>query len=201
MKLFFMFLLTGLSFSVSAGGTQLCKGVFSDEQLSVIKRSYQLGASQDVGMSLAAIAWKESAAGKYLMNYLDPSFGTYHILLQTAASRTKTDGWFNKIELAQDLMFNLELGAAMATEELLWWKAYFRRKKGAADWRDVWAAYNGGFNYDSTQAKAYSENIAEKIKWLGECVLTPPVRKQLVEALELGKVEPYKLALGEWKTK
>lgn len=139
---------------------------FDDGQLNVLKLSYLYGKPFDLGYTLAAIAWQESVAGKYLINVNDPSFGVYHILISTAASRAKVRG-LNKNLLAYNLMMNQKLAAAFAIKELLYWKTSLKRKE--ATYSNIWAAYNAGWHYNGRQGQRYSSNIQEKVRWMQKC--------------------------------
>lgn len=155
-----------------------CNVDLDENQVNVLKRAYQLGSAHDLGLSLAAIAWQESQAGKYLINWSDPSFGVFHSHLRTASSRTDTRGYLNKVELSQRLMVDMEFASALAIEELLYWKGRMA-KKGLFGWRNIWAAYNGGNNFDGSAAQAYADSIAKKVAYLKKCILTDNERAML----------------------
>lgn len=70
---------------------------FSPKQKAVLLKAYEYGAPHDLGYTLAAIAWKESCAGEYRMNFQDPSAGIYHAHLP---------GLIKKIPLAQTERFH-----------------------------------------------------------------------------------------------
>jgi hypothetical protein len=140
----------------------------SREQVDVLKRSYHYGSAFDMGYSLAAIAWKESSAGKYPINVNDPSFGVHHIYITTAASRANIKGVeINKLALA--LINDEKLSASFAIKELLFWQQAL--KKEDRNWKNVWAAYNGGYSYKEDAPQEYSKDIQKKIKWLKTCLI------------------------------
>ena len=51
---------------------------FSKNQKQVILKAFKYGAKSGFGYTMAAIAWKESCAGEYRVNFADPSAGIYH---------------------------------------------------------------------------------------------------------------------------
>ena len=57
---------------------------FNNNQLEIIAYAYNYGKKYDLGITLAAIAWHESCAGEFRMNFSDPSAGIYHCLLYTS---------------------------------------------------------------------------------------------------------------------
>lgn len=199
MRAITLVLLAALSINVSA--KDICQSYPTDgvhnypfdlQQESVIKKAYQLGVPSDLGLSLAAIAWQESNAGQFNINWNDPSFGPFHILIKTGATRAGIKGYYRKIELAQQLMFDIELGAAFATQELLYWKGRFKRK-GQMRWHNVWAAYNGGNNHKGEDAQNYAKSIRSRIDWLKQCTLNQEERKRLKDNLIMGHEEHYVL--------
>lgn len=149
--------------------SSMCKNNnFDSQQINILKKSFMYGKPFDLGYTLAAIAWQESIAGKYLINVNDPSFGVYHILISSAANRSNIKG-LEVNRLAMALIRDQRLSASFAIKELLFWQGVLKPKD--KDWSNVWAAYNGGYNYKSSQAQTYSKNISRKIKWLKTCLI------------------------------
>lgn len=141
---------------------------FNNNQKKVLNISYALGKRHGLGFSLAAIAWRESSAGEYLMNLNDPSFGVYHILLKTAKKRTGIKG-LKSNKLAYALTTNIRLSASFAIKELNFWK---KTLKGSnRNWINVWSAYNGGFNYKKKIPQSYGKDIKKKVDWLATCYI------------------------------
>ncbi len=141
---------------------------FNENQKKVLKASYILGSKYGLGYSLAAIAWKESLAGEYLINVNDPSFGVHHILIDTAAKRAKVKG-IDINKLAMSIMGDIKLSASFAVQELLFWKSELEGKEKT--WNNIWAAYNGGYRYDKKVPQEYSKDIKSKISWLSQCMI------------------------------
>lgn len=140
----------------------------SKEQMKIMLYSYEVGEPYDLGFSLAAIAWKESVFGKYLMNLSDGksgAYGVYHILLDYAAKRNKVKNDWEKSRLAERLVFEIELCANEAISELIFWKTYFKRAKNP--WKSMFAGYNaGGAGLTSKKGKAYAEDAILRVKAL-----------------------------------
>lgn len=153
-----------LNFSVQAHSKDKCNVEFSSSQISVLKKSAVYGDLYDMKYTLPAIAWKESSAGKYLVNPADPSFGHFQILIDSAASRENITNIDDKVKLALKIKHSLELGASFAIRELLYWK-----KVHKGNWDRIWASYNGGFNYKKRMPREYALDIKEKIKYLKKC--------------------------------
>lgn len=141
---------------------------FNANQKKVLKASYILGSEYGLGYSLAAIAWKESLAGEYLVNVNDPSFGVHHILIGTAAKRAQVKGMdINK--LAMSIMGDIKVSSSFAVQELLFWKSELDDEEKT--WNNIWAAYNGGYRYAKKIPQEYSKDIKRKITWLSQCMI------------------------------
>lgn len=154
MKLIIL-LLSLLSFNAVAQCT-----AFDSSQREVLQRAYDYGVKYDMGWSLAAIAWKESSAGKNKANWNDPSVGVFHNLLKSVAKREGVYGNDEKeVILIVRLMHEFDFSAKHAVLELKYWK-----KQYGDDWRKIWASYNAGWNWFN--GIEYSDNIAQKISYL-----------------------------------
>lgn len=140
----------------------------SNEQIKVMIYSYQVGVEYNLGYSLAAIAWKESDFGRYLLNLSDGkygSFGVYHVLLEYAAARNKLKTSWERSRYAEKLMLDMELCAQEAISELLFWNKRYRKQEHSL--LRALAAYNaGGKNINSPAGKLYAEDAMLRIKAL-----------------------------------
>ncbi|MDK1290160.1 hypothetical protein [Pseudoalteromonas umbrosa] len=134
-------------------------------QLHTLLNAFHLGLDHGYGYSLAAIAWKESLAGKVKVNYSDPSFGVFHAHLTYAARREGVTSNFNKNILAQRLMDDIQFAASHAIMELDYWKSVH----GDNNWRKIWASYNAGHNWEAVPH--YAADIAYKIRVLQTCFI------------------------------
>ena len=157
--------MTALLFS-AVSAADPCKPVeaLSDKQVQTLYQSYNYGVRYDMGLTLAAIAWKESNAGLYLINISDPSFGVHHILLTTAMKRSNTkDTSYHKNMLASSLLAH-DVSASYAIKEIKYW---FKYHKG--DWFKVWSSYNAGFNIKA--GVKYAESIQKKVNLIKRCLI------------------------------
>lgn len=138
------------------------------EQKKIMLYSYRVGEPEDLGYSLAAIAWKESMFGKYMLNLADGrlgSFGVYHILLEYAIARARIKDDWNTSRLAERLMYDLDFSAKEAIGELKFWKNYFRKNK--YQWKSMFAAYNAGTAaLKSKKGKQYADDAVLRVKAL-----------------------------------
>ena len=143
-----------------------CEDIYdmSGQQRDTLVKSFIIGSEYDLGYSLAAIAWKESQAGKYLINISDPSFGVHHILITSAMKRSgMKDTSFNRNRMASKLLEH-NVSAKFAIQELIFWK-----NKYGEDWIKVWSSYNAGYNWKN--GLQYSHDILLKIKSIRKCLI------------------------------
>lgn len=148
-------LLSMLSFNAVAQCT-----AFDFNQRQVLQKAYDYGVEHDMGWSLAAIAWKESSAGRHMANWNDPSVGVFHNLLKSVAKREGVHGDTEaEMRILVRLMYEFEFSAKHAVLELKFWQ-----KQYGKDWRKVWASYNAGWNWFN--GVKYSDSIAQKIGYL-----------------------------------
>lgn len=136
----------------------------SNKQKAVLKKSFNLGQPFDFGYTLAAIAWVESNAGKYMINIQDPSFGIYHNNINSVMGRHPDykDTPFQRNKVAQMLIEDIDFSAAEALAELEYWKNIHGSKR----WSKIWASYNGGFNYNGVKPTRYAKKIKKRISVL-----------------------------------
>lgn len=136
----------------------------TDQQIGVLHKAFQAGQVRDMSYSLAAIAWKESSGGRYLVNLQDPSAGVFMVSIDNAISYIKWKNTpFNRNRVAQLLIEDFELAAEFAMLNLQFWKDQY-----GENWRLIWRRYNGGYS-DSGASKAYSKDIARKVKTFTLC--------------------------------
>jgi len=134
----------------------------TQEQKSILVRAYELGAPYDLGYTLAAIAWQESFVGDRIVpiNLQDPSAGLWHKNIYNAlAEHPETPQNGLQINMmAQKLINDMEFAASIAISDLEHWKV---RRNGR--WPDVWASYNAGKYYRSSQGRNYAKAIHQKV--------------------------------------
>lgn len=138
------------------------------DQKRIMLYSYKVGEPEDLGYSLAAIAWKESMFGKYMMNLADGkmgSYGVYHILLEYSIARARIKDEWGISRHAEKLMYNLEFSANEALSELLFWRKHFAKYK--SQWKSMFAAYNAGTAaLKSKKGRQYAEDAILRVKAL-----------------------------------
>ncbi|MBX7489878.1 hypothetical protein [Helicobacter turcicus] len=136
---------------------------FSKSQKEVLLRSYLAGESEGFGLTLAAIAWKESCAGEYKMNFQDPSAGNFHAYIPGVINRypqLKQNG-FTQNMVGAMLVEDDEFAAKIAILELKFWQ---REHKG--DWKNIIKSYNKGYSWKkNTSANAQAEKYYQEVAW------------------------------------
>ncbi|WP_299546508.1 hypothetical protein [uncultured Helicobacter sp.] len=141
---------------------------FSKPQKEVLLRSYLAGEGDGLGLTLAAIAWKESCAGEYKMNFQDPSAGVFHAYIPGVINRypqLKQNG-FTQNMVGAMLVEDDEFAAKIAILELKFWQ-----KEHKGNWKNIIKSYNKGYSWKksvnaNTQAEKYYQEIAWRIKEL-----------------------------------
>lgn len=141
---------------------------FSNSQKEVLFRAYLAGEKDGFGYTLAAIAWKESCAGEYKMNFQDPSAGIFHAYIPGVINRypkLKQNG-FTQNMVGAMLVEDDKFAAQIAISELKFWE---RQHKG--NWRNIIKSYNKGYSWQKNQranlqAEKYYMDVASKVKQL-----------------------------------
>lgn len=123
--------------------------------------SHSLGEPYDLGLTMVAIAMRESNLGEVMINLTDPSSGTHHVTIDKAIKKL---GWndtgYNRNRATQLMMTDLAFGAKLGLETLLWWNDYHD-----GNWRLSVSSYNGGFKGNPT----YVKHIVKNIDTIREC--------------------------------
>lgn len=136
----------------------------SERQIKTIHKSYEAGKVKDMSYSLAAIVWKESSAGRYMVNLQDPSAGPFMITVDNALVYLKwKDTPFNRNRAAQMLIEDFHLSAEFAMINLQFWKDQY-----GENWFRIWQGYNGGYSKSAASEK-YAHDIARKIQKIKLC--------------------------------
>lgn len=140
---------------------------FSKAQKNVILKAFKYGLKSGYGYTMAAIAWKESCAGEYKMNFADPSAGIYHAHIPGLLKKTnQKDTGFMRNMVGELLVRDDEYASQVALDELLYW-----HKVRNGNWQEVIKSYNKGFSWErdserDKMAQSYYEDIARKVKAL-----------------------------------
>lgn len=134
----------------------------SQEQKMLLAASYRSGARKGLGITQAAIVWKESGFGKILINESDGllgSFGLGQILLTTSANRHKVKTKEGLARLRERLVTDHVFNLNESLTELVTWRKIHQSKR--SDW---WiymvASYNAGHkSYTSKAGKRYADDV------------------------------------------
>ncbi|TLD85095.1 hypothetical protein LS70_000645 [Helicobacter sp. MIT 11-5569] len=169
---------------------------FSKEQKEVLLRSYLAGESEGFGLTLAAIAWKESCAGEYKMNFQDPSAGNFHAYIPGVINRypqLKQNG-FTQNMVGAMLVDDDEFAAKIAILELKFWQ-----KEHQGNWKNIVKSYNKGYSWKksstaNTQAEKYYQEIAWRVKELESYFKKKDMQRV---ALDLPKAQKEHKAIKE----
>lgn len=147
-----------------------CKNIqhFSKSQIQTIHYAYHYGKKYNLGFTMAAIAWKESCAGLYRINFDDPSAGIYHAHLPGVIKRhyKAKNTAFRRNVVAEKLIRDPEFASKIALEELLYWKKIHKD-----NWKNIIKSYNKGFSWQKSKgrnqlAENYYEDISKRVKIL-----------------------------------
>ena len=138
----------------------------SSKQKQILFKTYAKGKQFNYGLTLTAIAWQESYFGKYPMNLSDPSFGVFHINIKSISKRHNKHSKWSQSRLAERLLFDYDFCFAEALAELKYWENYWKSKGVSRVWSHTVSSYNGGYKWNSKQAKLYLKAIKKKIRLL-----------------------------------
>lgn len=156
----------------ASANSDSCKNIqhFSQSQIQTIHYAYHYGKKEHLGFTMAAIAWKESCAGLYRINFDDPSAGIYHAHLPGVIKRhyKAKNTAFRRNVVAEKLIRDTEFASKIALEELLYWKKIHKD-----NWKNIIKSYNKGFSWQKSKgrnklAEAYYEDISKRVKILEE---------------------------------
>lgn len=144
---------------------------FNKNQRQVILKAFKYGFKSGFGYTMAAIAWKESCAGEYRVNFADPSAGIYHAYIPGLIRKHKQkDSSFMRNVVGELLMRDDKFASQTALEELNYWQ---KVRKG--NWYEVIKSYNKGFSWEKDKkrnkmAQDYFEDVAKRVKILQEYI-------------------------------
>lgn len=134
----------------------------SQDEIETLKEIKRQGQAHGLSYSLMAIAIKESGLGRYMVNVDTKDFGLYQANIKTVINRqnAKDTSW-NRNVFAMKLISDFNFATKNAIEELTYWQKIHNN-----DWTKVWSSYNGGWKYNSKEAREYSREIATIIREL-----------------------------------
>ncbi|MFA4717567.1 hypothetical protein KVC35_04700 [Helicobacter pylori] len=142
---------------------------FNAKQKEVLKVAYQFGSKENLGYEMAGIAWKESCAGVYKINFSDPSAGVYHSYIPSVLkSYGHNDSPFLRNVMGELLIKDDAFASEVALKELLYWKTRYHDNL-----KDMIKSYNKGSRWEKNEksnadAEKYYEEIQDKIRRLKE---------------------------------
>ncbi|WRB73007.1 hypothetical protein KVD23_01980 [Helicobacter pylori] len=142
---------------------------FNAKQKEVLKAAYQFGSKENLGYEMAGIAWKESCAGVYKINFSDPSAGVYHSYIPSVLkSYGHNDSPFLRNVMGELLIKDDSFASEVALKELLYWKTRYHDNL-----KDMIKSYNKGSRWEKNEksnadAEKYYEDIQDRIRRLKE---------------------------------
>ncbi len=142
---------------------------FNAKQKEVLKAAYQFGSKENLGYEMAGIAWKESCAGVYKINFSDPSAGVYHSYIPSVLkSYGHNDSPFLRNVMGELLIKDDAFASEVALKELLYWKTRYHDNL-----KNMIKSYNKGSRWEKNEksnadAEKYYEDIQDRIRRLKE---------------------------------
>ncbi len=142
---------------------------FNAKQKEVLKAAYQFGSKENLGYEMAGIAWKESCAGVYKINFSDPSAGIYHSYIPSVLkSYGHNNSPFLRNVMGELLIKDDAFASEVALKELLYWKTRYHDNL-----KDMIKSYNKGSRWErseksNAEAEKYYEDIQDRIRRLKE---------------------------------
>ncbi len=142
---------------------------FNAKQKEVLKAAYQFGSKENLGYEMAGIAWKESCAGVYKINFSDPSAGVYHSYIPSVLkSYGHNDSPFLRNVMGELLIKDDAFASEVALKELLYWRTRYHDNL-----KDMIKSYNKGSRWErseksNAEAEKYYEEIQDRIRRLKE---------------------------------
>ncbi|MFP6299920.1 hypothetical protein ACLGEN_06210 [Helicobacter pylori] len=142
---------------------------FNAKQKEVLKAAYQFGSKENLGYEMAGIAWKESCAGVYKINFSDPSAGIYHSYIPSVLkSYGHNNSPFLRNVMGELLIKDDAFASEVALKELLYWKTRYHDNL-----KDMIKSYNKGSRWEKNEksnadAEKYYEEIQDRIRRLKE---------------------------------
>ncbi|GHR34883.1 hypothetical protein VN1258_10170 [Helicobacter pylori] len=142
---------------------------FNAKQKEVLKAAYQFGSKENLGYEMAGIAWKESCAGVYKINFSDPSAGVYHSYIPSVLkSYGHNNSPFLRNVMGELLIKDDTFASEVALKELLYWKTRYHDNL-----KDMIKSYNKGSRWErseksNAEAEKYYEEIQDRIRRLKE---------------------------------
>lgn len=145
---------------------------FDANQIETLQRSYDLGKSHDLGLTLAAIALKESSAGKYVINAVSADYGVYQSNYKTLCKQAGVyhDNFLCNQEVGR-VVNDINKAAEHALETLQYWQDYHTKRslKGLV-YENTIRSYHEGFGFKSQKADDYYKKYKTAFYTIKQCV-------------------------------
>ncbi|EFX41942.1 hypothetical protein HSUHS5_0644 [Helicobacter suis HS5] len=187
--LFVSFCFAGVLFAKKATLTECVDPRnFTPAQKQVLVYAYRYGLKDNLGYELAAIAWKESCAGMYRVNFNEPSAGIYHAYIPHVLKLyNERDTSFMQGVYGDLLIKDQNFASRVALDTLVSWK---RINKG--NLKDMIKSYHRGLRWQKSEhfdqmANEYYEDIVAKIKTLQSVM---PALEEAVDSTKKSAPKP-----------
>lgn len=145
---------------------------FSNKEYKTMLQIMSYGIKDDLGYTLAAIAWKESMFGRWNLNLSDGkkgSYGPFHILLEYSLKRNSITTNWGESRLAEKHLYDLEFTTNEAISILKDFKS-----RDNCNLRCAIASYNAGNNGHLKQSgQIYANEIFARIAYLKKIIKLP----------------------------
>lgn len=167
-------------------------------QKKVLLYAYSFGKKRHLGYTLAAIAWHESCAGEFRVNFSDPSAGAYHAYIPVVIKGYSNyqDTAFMRNVVGELLIADMKFASRVALDNLLYWQKVHKNNL-----KYMIKSYNKGYSWQKDRhknkmANAYFKSITTKIS-----ALQSYMPKLMHEAKKIMKVkEPNKPSVIEFRS-
>lgn len=141
------------------------------DQLHTIQFSYDYGKQYGLELTLATLAYRESSAGKVLINVKSGDFGVYQGNYKTICVQA---GVYDNIiacniELTKVVADN-DTAAKHAVETIQWWDDYYSKKHSGNNYERVIRSYHNGFNPFSKQGSDYWKKFKRDMAMIKQCI-------------------------------
>lgn len=146
--------------------------ILTGDQRKVLRKAYHYGLPYDYGLTMAAIALKESSAGQFKLNYISNDFGAMQININTASRTLGITNRFQKMRLAERLVNDDEFSYYLAQTVL----EHFQRRRIMTNqvWQEMIKSYNRGNLWktdpdENAVAEEYLDDVRRNVNLIRSC--------------------------------
>lgn len=161
-------LLIGLLIPTLSYGNVVCPNL-SKSQIDVLHSSYESGKHYDLGYTMAAIALKESSAGKHLINPYTSDYGVYQGNYKTICNQSGVSGLACSFEV-QSVVQDISVAQKHALTTLMYFKNYYDRRISVNNYQMMIRSYHSGFSPFSADADLYWVKYRVNFKIIKKCI-------------------------------